>query len=604
MNKKIIMSFLLVVLVALSVSAISAADNDTSVGEGSDSIDVNSPAADVEISDADNVQNLVNNATTGQIITLEDKIYDFNNQTVTISGKDNITIQGTGNTIIKGHGGQNAKSGALFVVSESIGVIFKGITFINTNPNLNLTYDGNVEGYGITYDGIDASYGVVDNCSFANFSTAVNVKSCNHITVKNSNFTGGMATKLINDPTINKEKGSKVISAGGSFFLSVLNCTFDGPMLDAISIYSGSGDARIIGNKFKGNVYSIFFGGASTEGTYINDNTFIECGQFVKDANTTWGGFPVISIEKASTKIYMNNNTFYAVNNNKLIAAESANTAHGAPSTLGDINITNTTVALANDNVVAGSVTFLHILSRSGALNPQAPITLTGNKYADGVKAVVLWYNDWGEENSGDIVIKPSEPEPLPTPISTSIVVRTTNFEVYAGNTGRLTLTLKDANGNVLANKTVSIIIDGVAKIVTTNEKGATILTTNYASSGTHYANVVFTGDNNYTGALKTIKISVLKKSPSLATVKKTFKASAKTKKVTITLKSGKTVLKNKKVTLKVNGKVYTAKTNSVGKATFSIKLTKIGTFSAYYKFAGDGAYKSIGKSNKIVIRR
>ncbi|OEC94348.1 MULTISPECIES: Ig-like domain-containing protein [Methanobrevibacter] len=590
-NKKIFLSFILFILIAISVSAVSAVDADNAT-----------LAEDAIPTDADVVQTKVNNANSGDTITLEDKTYDFANQTVTIDGRDKITIRGTGNTIIKGHGGQNSKTGALFIVSESIGVTFKDITFIDTNPNNNFTYDGNVEGYGITFDGSGAENGVVDNCSFADFNTAVNVKSCNYVTVKNSKFSGGYATKLINDPTVNKEKGSKVVSAGGSLFLSVLNCTFDGPMLDAVSIYGGSGDAKIIGNTFKDNVYAIFFGGASTEGTFINDNTFIECGQFVKDANTTWGGYPVISIEKASDSVYMNNNTFYAVNNNKLIAAESANTAHGAPSTLGDINITNSNVNLANDNVVAGSVTFLHILSRTGDINPKAPITLTGNKYAKGVKAVVVWYNDWGVEDSENIVI-PQAPEPTPAPVAVSTSISSANLAIYAGNSGKIKLTLKDANGVAVANKTVNIVIDGVAKTVTTDDNGIAILSVKYSNSGTHYATLAFTGDNDYTGSIKTVKISVLKKVTALTITKKTFKVKTKNKKVTTVLKSGKTVLKYKKVTLKVKGKTYTAKTNSKGIATFNIKIAKKGTFKALTKFAGDGAYKAASKYSYVYVR-
>uniref|UniRef100_UPI0038673A24 hypothetical protein n=1 Tax=Methanobrevibacter sp. TaxID=66852 RepID=UPI0038673A24 len=78
----------------------------------------------------------------------------------------------------------------------------------------------------------------------------------------------------------------------------------------------------------------------------------------------------------------------------------------------------------------------------------------------------------------------------------------------------------------------------------------------------------------------------------------------AKTKKVQVKLTSGKTVLKNKKVTLKVKGKTYAAKTNKKGIATFKItKLTKKGTFKYAVKFAGDKAYKAVNKNGKITIK-
>ena len=66
----------------------------------------------------------------------------------------------------------------------------------------------------------------------------------------------------------------------------------------------------------------------------------------------------------------------------------------------------------------------------------------------------------------------------------------------------------------------------------------------------------------------------------------------------------GKTYLKaGKKVTLLINGRIYTAKTNSKGKATFNIKLTKKGKFTAKISFAGDVTYKSTTKKVKITIK-
>lgn len=588
MNKKFIMSFLLVLLVAISASAVSAADENGTVVLSEDPI--------VTVSDADIVQEKVNNAVAGGIVELDGREYDFTNQTVLIDNKEKITIKGNGNTTIKGHGINKG----IFWVTQSEGVTFEGINFIDTNPGNNLTYKGSINGWGINFDGQGSQGGNVFNCTFKDFNQAVIAKGCNYVTVQDCNFTGGMATEIINDPTVNKERGSKLISAGGSFYLTVKNCIFDGPVLDAISIYSGSGNANITGNTFINNAYSIYFGGASTAESYIRNNKFINCGQFVLENGTVWGALPVISIQKSSDQIFIDENTFVAVNNNILVAAESSNTAHGAPSSLGNITLNGNTVELKDEDVVAGSVTFFHILSRQGDINPFAPIEVKENNFADGVKSVVVWYNDWGKENSGDVVI-PQAPAPK-EPIATSVAAK--NVAVFAGNNGTIKLVLTDANGDVVANKEVTIVLDGVAQTVTTDLLGEAVLNFKYDVAGTHYATIAFAGDKDYTGAVKTVKVIVSKKTTTLVTAKKTFKVTAKTKKVTTTLKSGTKLLANKKVTLKVNGKTYTATTNAKGVATFSIKLTKRGTFTAYYKFAGDGAYKPITKTNKIVITR
>ena len=90
----------------------------------------------------------------------------------------------------------------------------------------------------------------------------------------------------------------------------------------------------------------------------------------------------------------------------------------------------------------------------------------------------------------------------------------------------------------------------------------------------------------------------------SLTTKKYSFKKTAKTKKLTTTLKSGKTVLKSQKVVFRVNGKNYSAKTNSKGIATVKIKLTKKGTFKYSVKYAGNNKYKGITKYNYVVIKK
>ncbi|WP_298501316.1 Ig-like domain-containing protein, partial [uncultured Methanobrevibacter sp.] len=58
-----------------------------------------------------------------------------------------------------------------------------------------------------------------------------------------------------------------------------------------------------------------------------------------------------------------------------------------------------------------------------------------------------------------------------------------------------------------------------------------------------------------------------------------------------------------KKVTLKLNGKTYTAKTNDKGQATFKLDLSKKGTYKATVNFAGDNTYSGSSKSVKITIK-
>ena len=77
-----------------------------------------------------------------------------------------------------------------------------------------------------------------------------------------------------------------------------------------------------------------------------------------------------------------------------------------------------------------------------------------------------------------------------------------------------------------------------------------------------------------------------------------------KAKKVKFTLKdaSGKAI-KGKKITIKVNGKTFSAKTNAKGVASIKVKVAKKGKFTAKATFAGDNTYKKITKTARFTVK-
>lgn len=177
------------------------------------------------------------------------------------------------------------------------------------------------------------------------------------------------------------------------------------------------------------------------------------------------------------------------------------------------------------------------------------------------------------------------------------------NFNILAGDAGNLQVTLKDSDNNPLSNKAVVVIIDGVSKEVVTDGSGVAKLSVKYATSGTHYVTVSFAGDDDYKSSIGSSKIVVSKKSTTLKAPKATLKVK-KAKKISITLKSNGKAIANKKITLKVNGKTFSAKTNSKGVAFIKVKVTKKGSFKYTAKFAGDGAYKAVSKTGKIAVKK
>ena len=592
-NKKILVSFLLVVLIALSVGAVSAEDNATDV-LADDPITVQPESTAVA-----DVQAAVDSAKNpGDTVDLSNNAeYDFVDQTVNIQN-DGIIVDGKGTTTIKGYGDGNG----IFAIKAQ-NVTIQGFKFIDTNPKNDFKYNGTVAGWGISAN--PANGGVIRDCEFTDFNSAIAVMGTTGFTIENCKFTGGYSTKLANDPTVNKEQGSKALNIyKGSSQVVVKNNTFTGPMLDGVSIAQGSGFNKVIGNTFEGNCYSIYFGGASTTGSVIADNTFINCG-FFKEGDIFWEGLPVVSIQKSSDNITITDNTFKAINNNILIAAEGGNEAHGAPTVIGNITITGNTVEKYDD--AAKSITLFHVLARdSSSLQVSAPLTVTGNVLANDVKGISIIFDDREIFTASNAIINDTldanKVFSNETLFGTTLTV--SDLKVYAGDKGILKLTLKDSNGIGLANKEIFVVVGDNPILAFTNDDGVVEIPITEAAATTKFVTAAFLGEGNvYKGSIDTAKITVNKKSTALTASKATLKVK-KVKKITVTLKSNKKAVAGKKITIKVNGKTFSAKTNKNGKATIKVKVTKKGSFKATVSFAGDGAYKAVKKTVTYKVKK
>ena len=88
------------------------------------------------------------------------------------------------------------------------------------------------------------------------------------------------------------------------------------------------------------------------------------------------------------------------------------------------------------------------------------------------------------------------------------------------------------------------------------------------------------------------------------AKTKKVKKSQASKAKVKFTLKVGKTALKKKVVTIKINKKTYKAKTNAKGIVTFKVKLPKKAKKYSYtVKFAGDKFCNAKTLKGKLTVK-
>ena len=186
---------------------------------------------------------------------------------------------------------------------------------------------------------------------------------------------------------------------------------------------------------------------------------------------------------------------------------------------------------------------------------------------------------------------------PLTAKLSASDVKMTYNAAVKS-------MTVKASNiadGSVISVKINGKTLNGIVK-----DGKAVIKMPAKLAAKKYAAAITYAGNDNVTSASAKANVIVLKAKPKMTAKKATFKAKKKTKKYSIVLKDNKKkALKKVKVTLKVKGKTYKAKTNAKGKATFKItKLTKKGTYKAKVKFAGNANFKAVSKTVKIKVKK
>ena len=211
---------------------------------------------------------------------------------------------------------------------------------------------------------------------------------------------------------------------------------------------------------------------------------------------------------------------------------------------------------------------------------------------------IVAYFNGEGNyiasTNSGKLTL---------TKDSTSLTSAGKTYTVTA-TSKKITVTLKDGSGKAVANRKVTTTVNGKTYSATTNSKGVATFKLTLKAVKTYTVSLKFAGDAYYTASSKSIKVKVTKTKTKLAVPKKTYKAKAKVKKLTATLKdqTGKAI-KSKKIAFIVNKKKYTAKTNKKGVATVKVKLSKKKTYKFTVKFAGDKTYVAVKKTGKVVIK-
>ena len=202
-----------------------------------------------------------------------------------------------------------------------------------------------------------------------------------------------------------------------------------------------------------------------------------------------------------------------------------------------------------------------------------------------------------------NIVFEGSDDYSKVTKDAVIIVSEKTVISIVSKSNGIVSGKLADVDGNVISNAKIVYSVAGGSKLNTaTNNNG--VFTIKPAKDGVLLINFVGDEINKASSTSITLKNFVhVVKTTTIKSSAKTFKAKAKTKYLSVTLKSGNSKVSGKKVKVQIKGKTFTAKTNKNGVAKVNIKLTKKGKYTAKISFAGDSNYKSSTANVRVTIK-
>ncbi len=159
------------------------------------------------------------------------------------------------------------------------------------------------------------------------------------------------------------------------------------------------------------------------------------------------------------------------------------------------------------------------------------------------------------------------------------------------------------ANGYVLANKTVNVVVGTINKNLTTNASGQVSIDVSTLAPNTYVANIAFTGDDIYGNSSVTANVDVNKIASSIkaTTVTATYNVAGN---LVITLTANGKALANQKITVKVGTISKTLTTNDKGQVSVDVSKLTPKTYKATFIYAGDDINTKSSNTAKVVVNK
>jgi len=270
------------------------------------------------------------------------------------------------------------------------------------------------------------------------------------------------------------------------------------------------------------------------------------------------------------------------------------------------INNTNITItatltdtdnkAIANQNItlnVAGKTFNVKTNSNGIATQNYTPTTI-------GTQTITTTYN-----GNSQYINSTETTSITVNKINTELAVKVSNSTPINNTNITITATLTDTDNKAIANQNITLNVAGKTFNVKTNSNG--IATQNYTPTtiGTQTITANYKGDSQYVNSNATTNITVKK-----INTKIDLKVSNNTPinntpiNITVTLTDAdNNKLSNQQVTLNINGKTATAKTNNNGQVTQTYTPTKVETQNITATYNGDSRYNNSTKTIRITVK-
>ena len=176
--------------------------------------------------------------------------------------------------------------------------------------------------------------------------------------------------------------------------------------------------------------------------------------------------------------------------------------------------------------------------------------------------------------------------------VSTKLAVYDTH---YGKSSTIFDVVLKDSKGNPLKNQKVVLNVNKKSYSGITNVKGVASIKTDSLKVGSYTLSLTYGGNSSYSPSSLSKKVKVL--SSVVGSDLTTFYNSAYKYKVTFWKDAA--ALANTKVTFKLNGKTYTAKTDKNGVASIKVNL-----YPGKYSVTATNPYSNEKVSHKIIVKK